>query len=137
MRLYLVVFFLLSTLYACTYDYDLRYELVGTDTIELISYKEKDTVKLQYKTAINQLIENISENNIKEVKCNYSGKLIFHKARANALLLEIEFSIQKDFAYIKFKDKNNKVHFRKINQEGIDLLFTIKNYAEVLESFIE
>jgi hypothetical protein len=130
---------IISSLYlliACS-SVNLRQELAGTDTIEVIFYNPNgqaaDTVWVRDKSHIWQLLKGIENKDIPPLKCGYQGKLNFRKSRVKVLILEAEFNLMPDCAYISFLYQN-KLYARELNSDGVAFLELAKKYKEVLNA---
>ncbi|MCU0444024.1 MAG: hypothetical protein MUE85_03840 [Microscillaceae bacterium] len=121
---------------ACS-SINIRQLLAGTDTIEIIFYQPNrkivaDTIRLQEKAYIRELINSIGLTEQPTFKCGYQGKLRFLKARVRHTILEAEFNLQKDCAHLSFLH-NQALHTRKIDQSGVEFLQMSRKYKEVIE----
>jgi hypothetical protein len=115
---------------------DIRQILAGTDTIEIIFYQNQnqaiaDTIRVPDKTYIREIIDSFGLIDKPHYKCGYQGKLRFLKSRVNHTILEAEFNLQKDCAYLTFIH-HKTLHTRTINAQGVEFLELSRKYKEVL-----
>jgi hypothetical protein len=132
---YKCLIFGLFCLSSCSSDSNLNELLAGTDTIEIIFYRNDsqpnaDTLLLKDKGFIKQVIASI-EGNSPAYKCGYEGKMIFRKAQVKEVFLDVEFNLQKDCAHIVYLHKE-KLRHRKINAYGVEFLHKARKYRDFL-----
>jgi hypothetical protein len=130
--LLILVFFLFN---ACN-RLDIRQILAGTDTIEIIFYQNQkqvnqDTIRVPDKTYIREIINSFGLIDKPHFKCGYQGKLRFLKTRVQHIILEAEFNLEKDCAYLSFIH-NQTLHTRTISLQGLEFLELSRKYKDVL-----
>lgn len=111
--------------------------LAGADTIEIILHPSTintDTVHffIRDKEMILEILRELSLKNEDTCPCAVNGKMRFYKARIDVFLMEAEFGLRSDCAFMVFPYQE-KQHIRTLLPDGAAFLRQACQYPEAFE----